>query len=71
MFKELEILREAWPLADALRNITNAEASLKNRELQLVAVHLGVAKWNVEQVKHCHSLNGRTPLALHSQSEDT
>ena len=47
-------------LADVLRNITNAEASLKNRELQLVAVHLGVAKWNVEQMKKAITFVGQS-----------
>ena len=58
--EELEKLREAWrSLADVLRNITNAEASLTSREYQLVAVHLGVAKWNVEQVKKAITFVGQ------------
>jgi hypothetical protein len=43
-----------------LRNIANAEASLKNKQYQLVADHLGVAKWNVEQVKKAITLVGQS-----------
>jgi hypothetical protein len=61
---ELEKLREAWrSLGDVLRNITNAEASLKNRNYQLVADHLGVAKWNVEQVKKAITFVGQAKSA--------
>jgi hypothetical protein len=42
-----------------LTNISNAEASLKRREYQLVADHLGVAKWNVEQVKKAITFVGQ------------
>ena len=45
---------------DVLRNIANAEASLKNKQYQLVADHLGVAKWNVEQVKKAITLVGQS-----------
>jgi hypothetical protein len=48
---ELEKLREAWrSLNDVLRNLRNAEAALINRDHNLIAAHLQVAKWNVEQV---------------------
>ena len=58
---ELEKLREAWrSLADVLRNIASAEVSLKSREYQLFEVHLGVAKWNVEQVKKGIALVGQS-----------
>jgi len=61
---ELERLRDAWrSLADVLRNISNAEASLKNRNYQLVADHLGVAKWNVEQVKKAITFVGQAKSA--------
>jgi hypothetical protein len=57
----LEKLREAWrSLADVLRNITNAEASLKVKDYQLTADHLGVAKWNVEQVKKAITFVGQS-----------
>ena len=50
--KELEQLREAWKtLNDLLKNLSNAEACLKNLDLKLTADHLKVAKWNVEQAK--------------------
>ena len=50
--KELEQLREAWKtLNDLLKNLANAEACLQKHDLQLIAVHLKVAKWNVGQVK--------------------
>ena len=55
--KEIEKLRS---LADVLRNITNAEASLKNRNYQLVADHLGVAKWNVEHVRKAITFVGQS-----------
>jgi hypothetical protein len=46
--EELEKLREAWrSLADVLRNITSAEARLKQRDYKQVEDHLGVAKWNI------------------------
>lgn len=58
--KELEKLRAGWrSLADVLRNITNAEASLKSGNYQLVADHLGVAKWNVDQVKKAITFVGQ------------
>jgi len=45
-------LREAWKtLNDLLKNLTNAEAELQKHNLKFVAVHLKVAKWNVEQAK--------------------
>jgi|RhiMetdeSRZDD1v2_1073273.scaffolds.fasta_scaffold402922_3 hypothetical protein len=44
--KELEQLREAWKLLNALlKNIENAEACLHNHDLKLTAPHLHVAKW--------------------------
>jgi hypothetical protein len=50
--KEIETLREAWKkLNDLLKNLANAEASLQKHDLQLTAVHLKVAKWNVDQAK--------------------
>lgn len=49
---ELEKLREAWrSLNDVSRNLRNAEAALIKRDDNLIAAHLQVAKWNVEQVK--------------------
>ena len=49
---ELEKLRDAWrSLNDLLKNLTNAEACLKNHDLKLTADHLKVAKWNAGQVK--------------------
>jgi hypothetical protein len=45
---------------DVLRNITNAEASLKRREYQSVADHLGVAKWNIDQVKKAITFVGQS-----------
>src|SRR4029450_6332060 len=50
--KELEKLREAWrSLNDLMRNINSAEQSLKKGDLKLIAAHLKVARWNVEQVR--------------------
>jgi hypothetical protein len=61
MIMKWKKLREAWrSLADVLRNITSAEASLKSREYQLVAVHLGVAKWNIDQVKKAITFVGQS-----------
>lgn len=45
---ELEKLRS---LNDIARNLRNAEAALIKRDDNLIAAHLQVAKWNVEQVK--------------------
>ena len=36
---------------DLLKNLSNAEACLKNFDLKLTGDHIKVAKWNVEQVK--------------------
>jgi hypothetical protein len=58
---ELEKLREAWrSLNDVLRNLRSAESSLANRDYKLVADHLGVAKWNVEQVKKAIAFVGQS-----------
>jgi hypothetical protein len=57
---ELEKLREAWKsLNDLLKNLSNAEACLKNHDLKLTENHLGVAKWNVEQVKKAITFVGQ------------
>jgi hypothetical protein len=57
---ELEKLREAWrSLNDQLRNLRNAEAELVNRDHNLIAAHLKVAKWNVEQVKKAIAFVGQ------------
>jgi hypothetical protein len=42
-----------------LRNITNAEAALKQRDYKQVEDHLGVAKWNIAQVKKVVPLVGQ------------
>jgi hypothetical protein len=58
--KELEKLREAWKtLNDLLKNLSNAEACLKNLDLKLTADHLKVAKWNVEQAKKAIKIVGQ------------
>ena len=58
---ELEKLREAWrSLNDLLKNLTNAEASLRNHDLKLTAGHLQVAKWNVAQVKKAIAVVGQS-----------
>lgn len=50
--KELEKLREAWrSLNDVSRDLTSAEVALNNRDHNLIAAQLQVAKWNVQQVK--------------------
>ena len=57
---ELEKLREAWrSLNDLLKNLSNAEACLKNLDLKLTADHLKVAKWNVAQVKKAIAVVGQ------------
>ena len=53
-----------------LRNITNAEASLKSKQYQFVADHLGVAKWNVEQVKKAIAVDGQAKQKRKSYTED-
>ncbi len=45
-------------LNDLLKNLTNAEACLKNHDLKLTADHLKVAKWNVAQVKKAIAVVG-------------
>lgn len=58
---ELEKLREAWrSLNDVMRNLINAEAALIKRDDNLIAAHLQVAKWNVEQVKKAIALVGQS-----------
>jgi hypothetical protein len=58
---ELEKLREAWrSLNDVLRNLRNAEAAVIIRDLNLIAAHLQVAKWNVEQVKKAIAFVGQS-----------
>ena len=58
--QELEKLREAWRSLNALlKNLANAEACLKNRDLKLAGDHLQVARWNVEQVKKATAVVGQ------------
>ena len=58
---ELEKLREAWKLLnDLLKNLSNAEACLKNLDLKLTGDHIKVAKWNVEQVKKAITFVGQS-----------
>jgi hypothetical protein len=58
---ELEKLREAWKLLnDLLKNLSNAEACLKNLDLKLTGDHIKVAKWNVEQVKKVITFVGQS-----------
>jgi hypothetical protein len=57
---ELEKLREAWrSLNDLLKNLSNAEACLKNLDLKLTGDHIKVAKWNVAQVKKAIAVVGQ------------
>jgi hypothetical protein len=57
---ELEKLREAWrSLNDLLKNLSNAEACLKNLDLKLTGDHIKVAKWNVAQVKKAIAAAGQ------------
>jgi len=58
---ELEKLREPWrSLNDVLRNLSNAGASLKNRDYNMTGAHLQVAKWNVGQVKKAIAFVGQS-----------
>jgi hypothetical protein len=58
---ELEKLRKAWrSLNDLLKNLSNAEACLKNLDLKLTSDHLHVAKWNCEQVKKVIAVVGQS-----------
>lgn len=58
---ELEKPRETWKLLnDLLKNLSNAEACLKNLDLKLTADHIKVAKWNVEQVKKAITFIGQS-----------
>ena len=58
---ELEKLREAWrSLNDLLKNLSNAEACLKNLDLKLTSDHIKVAKWNVSQVKKAIAMVGQS-----------
>jgi hypothetical protein len=67
--KELEQFREAWKtLNDLLKNLANAEASLQKHDLQLTAVHLKVAKWNVGQVKKAIAAVGQAKNQKASRS---
>jgi hypothetical protein len=67
--KGLEQLREAWKtLNDLLKNLANAEASLQKHDLQLTAVHLKVAKWNVGQVKKAIAAVGQAKNQKASRS---
>jgi hypothetical protein len=61
--EELEKLREARrSLNDVLRNLRNAEVALNNRDHNLIAAHLQVAKWNVEQVKKAIAFVGQSKI---------
>ena len=58
---ELEKLREAWKLLnDLLKNLSNAEACLKNLDLKMIGDHIQVAKWNVGEVKKAITFVGQS-----------
>ena len=62
-------MREAWKtLNDLLKNLANAEACLQKHDLQLTAVHLKVAKWNVGQVKKAIAAVGQSKSQKASRS---
>jgi hypothetical protein len=44
---------------DLLKNLSNAEACLKNLDLKLTGDHIKVAKWNVAQVKKAIAVVGQ------------
>ena len=54
---------EAWrSLNDVLRNLRNAELALLNRDHNLIAAHLQVAKRNVGEVKKAIKAVGESKI---------
>jgi len=60
---EIEQLRKAYrSLNGLLKNLTNAEACLKNLDLKLTGDHLKVVRWNAEQAQKAIAAVGQSKL---------